>query len=56
VTAVLLSIEAQDHPGLLSEITAALFRVGVRVLWSDVLTVGFIAGDPMKPATNMFDG
>jgi len=41
----LLSIEAQDHPGLLSEITAALFRVGVRVLWSDVLTVGGRACD-----------
>jgi UTP:GlnB (protein PII) uridylyltransferase len=41
----LLSVEAQDHPGLLSDITAALFRVGVRVLWSDVLTVGGRACD-----------
>jgi UTP:GlnB (protein PII) uridylyltransferase len=41
----LLSIEAQDHPGLLSDITSALFRVGVRVLWSDVLTVGGRACD-----------
>jgi UTP:GlnB (protein PII) uridylyltransferase len=41
----LLSIEAQDHPGLLSDITAALFRVGVRILWSDVLTVGGRACD-----------
>jgi len=41
----LLSIEAQDHPGLLSDITAALFRVGVRVLWSDVLTVAGRACD-----------
>jgi [protein-PII] uridylyltransferase len=41
----LLSIDAQDHPGLLFDITAALFRVGVRVLWSDVLTVGGRACD-----------
>lgn len=41
----LLSVEAQDHPGLLSNITAALFRVGVRVLWSDVLTVAGRACD-----------
>jgi UTP:GlnB (protein PII) uridylyltransferase len=41
----LISIEAQDHPGLLSDITAALFRVGVRVLWSDVLTVAGRACD-----------
>jgi UTP:GlnB (protein PII) uridylyltransferase len=41
----LLSVEAEDHPGLLSDITAALFRVGVRVLWSDVLTVGGRACD-----------
>ncbi len=41
----LLSVEAQDHPGLLSDITAALFRVGVRVLWSDVLTVSGRACD-----------
>jgi UTP:GlnB (protein PII) uridylyltransferase len=41
----LLSVEAEDHPGLLSEITAALYRVGVRVLWSDVLTVADRACD-----------